>query len=130
MSAQPLGISDSDTVEIRGLELLLYCGVLEEEQTRRQPFRFDLDLHLDLNAAGESDDLGDTVDYGALIDLLVAGLPTERFQLLERLAARVAELALGYPAVAAVTVRVRKLRPPVPAIVETTGVRIHRRRPT
>lgn len=123
-----VGPDVSDVVEVRGLELLLYCGVLDEEQARRQPFRFDLDLHLDLNTAGESDDLGDTVNYGALIDLLVATLPTERFQLLERLAARVAELALSYPSVDAVTVRVRKLRPPVSAIVDTTGVRIHRAR--
>lgn len=128
MSTEPLGHGESDIVEIRGLELLLHCGVLDEEQARRQPFRFDLDLHLALNAAGESDDLDDTVNYGALIDLLVAMLPTERFQLLERLAARVAELALSYPSVDAVTVRVRKVRPPVAAIVDTTGVRIHRKR--
>jgi len=117
-----------DVVEVRGLELLLYCGVLGEEQARRQPFRFDVDLHLDLRAAGESDDLADTVNYGALIDLLAVTLPAERFQLLERLAARAAELALSYPSVDAVTVRVRKLRPPVAAIVDTTGVRIHRSR--
>ena len=117
-----------DTVQIRGLELLLYCGVLDEEQARRQPFRLDLDLFVDLSAAGTSDDLADTVDYGALIDRLVATLPAERFQLLERLAARVTELALDSPLVDSVTVRIRKLRPPVAANVETTGVKIHRRR--
>lgn len=128
MTTNPLGPGDSDVVEIRGLQLLLYCGVLDQEQVRRQPFQIDIDLHLDLKAAGESDDLDDTVDYGALIDLLAASLPTERFQLLERLAARIAELALGHPPVDAVTVRVRKLRPPVAAIVDTTGVHIHRKR--
>jgi len=134
VSSEPLGAYDSadsgtpDIVEVRGLELLLYCGVLEEEQARRQPFRFDLDLHLDLSAAGQSDDLTDTVNYGALIDLLAITLPAERFQLLERLAARAAELALSFPSVDTVTVRVRKLRPPVASIVATTGVRIHRTR--
>ncbi len=117
-----------DRVEIRGLELLLYCGVLEEEQARRQPFELNLDLHLDLARAGDSDDLADTVNYGSLIDLLVDTLPGERFQLLERLATRIAELALSYPMVDAVTVRARKQRPPVAAHVATTGVRIHRRR--
>ena len=134
MSSEPISDHDSadsgtpDVVEVRGLELLLYCGVLDEEQARRQPFRFDLDLHLDLGPAGQSDDLADTVNYGALIDLLVVTLPAERFQLLERLAARAAELALSYPSVDAITVRVRKLRPPVAANVATTGVRIHRTR--
>ncbi len=128
MNPEPAAGIASDVVEIRGLELLLHCGVLDEEQSRRQPFRVDIDLHLDLQAAGASDDLADTVNYGALIDLLVATLPPERFQLLERLAARVAELALSYPAVDAVTVRARKLRPPVAAHVDTTGVAIHRTR--
>ncbi len=118
----------SDTIEIRGLELLLFCGVLEEEQARRQPFRFDVDLHLDLRPAGWSDDLTETVNYGALIDTLTDVLPGERFNLLERLAARVAELALDHDLVDSVMVKVRKLRPPVAAHVSATGVRIHRSR--
>ena len=117
-----------DRIEIRGLELLLYCGVLPEEQARRQPFLFDVDLYLDLSAAGASDDLEQTVNYGALIDQLNQVLPGERFQLLERLAWRMAELVLEYPLVYEVTVTVAKLRPPVAAHVDTTGVSIHRRR--
>ena len=122
------GTSPPDRIEIRGLELLVYCGVLPEEQARRQPFLFDLDLSLDLAAAAASDDLADTADYGSLIDLLADALAVERFQLLERLAGRVAELVFDNTRVDAVTVTVRKLRPPVAAHVDTTGVRIHRSR--
>ena len=122
------GTSPPDRIEIRGLELLVYCGVLPEEQARRQPFLFDLDLSLDLAAAAASDDLADTADYGSLIDLLADALAVERFQLLERLAGRVAELVFDNTGVDAVTVTVRKLRPPVAAHVDTTGVRIHRSR--
>lgn len=117
-----------DRIEVRGLELLVYCGVLPEEQARRQPFLFDLDLDLDLSAAAASDDLADTADYGSLIDVLAKALAAERFQLLERLAGRVAELVFASTDVDAVTVTVRKLRPPVAAHVDTTGVRIHRSR--
>lgn len=117
-----------DQIEIRGLELLVYCGVLPEEQARRQPFLFDIDLHLDLVAAGATDDLDRTVNYGSLIDTLVDSLAAERFQLLERLSARVVELIFAHTAAEATTVSVRKLRPPVAAHVDTTGVRIHRRR--
>ncbi len=53
---------------------------------------------------------------------------TERFALLERLAARIAEVVLVDPRALAVTVRVRKLRPPVPQHLETSGVRIRRTR--
>lgn len=120
--------STMDRIEVRGLELLVYCGVLPEEQARRQPFLFDLDLYLDLTRAGESDDLAHTADYGALIDSLAAALADERFQLLERMVARVGELVFATTSVDAVTVTARKLRPPVAAHVDTTGVRIHRTR--
>ena len=117
-----------DRVEIRGLELLAYCGVLDEEQARKQPFRLDLDLYADLSQAGRSDDLAHTVDYGAVTDRVVAQISEERYQLVERMAQRVADLALESPVVSAVTVRVAKLRPPIAAQVATAGVRIHRRR--
>ena len=119
----------ADRIEVRGLELLVYCGVLPEEQARKQPFLFDLDLYMDLSVAGASDDLDDTANYGAIIDLLAERLDGERFALLERMSARVAELIFDHAAVSAVTVAVQKLRPPVAAHVDTTGVRIHRTRP-
>lgn len=125
----PTGRATADRIEVRGLELLVVCGVLPEEQARPQPFLFDLDLHLDLRAAAASDDLADTADYGNLIDVLADSLATERFLLLERLAGRVAELVFDHTQAGEVTVAVRKLRPPVAAHVDTTGVRIHRLRP-
>jgi dihydroneopterin aldolase/2-amino-4-hydroxy-6-hydroxymethyldihydropteridine diphosphokinase len=118
-----------DTIHIRGLELLLFCGVLPEEQQRRQPFLFDVALHLDLSQAGASDDLHHTADYGALIDTLQTTLSQERFQLLERLATRTTELVFDTTEVSEVTVEVQKLRPPVPAHAESTGVELHRVRP-
>lgn len=117
-----------DRIEVRGLELLVYCGVLPEEQARRQPFRFDLDLYLNMSNAGRSDDLADTVNYGEVADLLAAKLGEERFFLLERMAHRTVELILEDPLVEEVTVTARKMRPPVPVHVDTTGVRIHRTR--
>jgi FolB domain-containing protein len=124
------GAGPGDRIEVRGLELLIYCGVLPEEQARQQPFRFDLDLHLDLSPAGCSDDLKHTVDYGNVAALLALHLGQERFLLLERMAQRTAELVLeASPLVEAVTVRAAKMRPPLPVHVDTTGVYIHRRRP-
>ena len=49
---------------------------------------------------------------------------TERYQLLERLAARIATACREDERVTAVTVTVRKLRPPVPAVLDHVGVRI------
>jgi dihydroneopterin aldolase/2-amino-4-hydroxy-6-hydroxymethyldihydropteridine diphosphokinase len=80
----------------------------------------------DLRAAGQSDDLGDTLDYGALVEMVAKVVSGERFQLLERLAERIAEVVLGDARATSVTVSVRKLRPPVPLDVATAGVRITR----
>ncbi len=117
-----------DRIEIRGLELLVFCGVLPEEQVRRQPFLFDLDLYLDLSTAAESDELDNTANYGEVLGWIADRLHDERFQLLERMAGRVADIVFEHPLVQEVTVVARKLRPPVPQHVDTTGVRIHRQR--
>ena len=118
----------SDRIEVRGLRLLLLCGVLPEERTRRQPFELDLDLHLSMADAAVSDRLEDTVDYGQVCADLEEVLTAEQYSLMERLAGRVAEVVLTHERVEAVDVTVRKLRPPVPAHVSTTGVRLSRAR--
>ncbi len=118
----------SDLIQVRSFELLLYCGVLPEETVRRQPFRFDIDIETDLHRPSETDDLADTVNYGQVLDTLAETLQAERFELLERLAGRTAELVLANPLVSAVTVAAHKLRPPVPHHVASTGVKIRRER--
>jgi len=112
------------TILVTGLEVLGTHGVLPEEQTRAQPFGVDLELEVDLGPAGASDDLADTIDYAAVIAVTVRIVETERFQLLERLATRIAEACRKDERVTAVTVTVRKLRPPVPASLDHVGVRV------
>jgi len=117
-----------DVIELRGLRVSGICGALPEERDRAQPLEIDLDVVADLRPAGVSDELDDTVDYGALtagIEYLVQrGSP----RLLERLAEAIAQLVLVDPRIDEVTVAVRKLRPPVPQLLATSGVRITRRR--
>jgi dihydroneopterin aldolase len=119
--------AEADRVELRGLRLSGICGVLPEEQVRAQPLEVDLDLVLRLDAAGASDDLADTVDYGAVCELVERVVAEGRPQLLEHLAERIAAVVLAAGGVDEVTVGVRKLRPPVPQQLATSGVRITRR---
>jgi dihydroneopterin aldolase len=124
----------ADTIEVRGLRILGCHGVLDEERVRAQPFEIDLDLEVDLRPAGTSDSLADTVDYGAVAESVTRVVQGEHSDLLEHLAERIARAAVVTAAgvsvagVSAVTVAVRKLRPPVPADMASAGVRIHRRR--
>ena len=104
-------------------------GALPEEQDRAQPFEVDLDLAADLAAAGATDDLEDTVDYGAVVSTVQRVVTGERHRLLERLATRIADEVLALDVrVAAVTVTVRKLRPPVPVDLASAAVTITRGR--
>lgn len=128
MTTPVTGGADGDVVEIRGLRLSGICGVLEHEQAQPQPLEIDLDLRADLTAAGSSDDLADTVDYAGVIDRVTSVVGDGRPALLEHLAAVIADTCLADPRIESVTVAVRKLRPPVPQLVDTTGVRITRRR--
>jgi dihydroneopterin aldolase len=115
-----------DRIELRGLRVMGTHGVLPEEQSRPQPFELDLDVEADLGAAGRSDDLGETVDYGALAEAAARVVGSERHALLERVAERVAEEVLSDPRAVSVTVTVRKLRPPVAVHLDHAAVRITR----
>ena len=118
----------ADVIELRGLRALGLCGALPEEQERRQPFEIDLDVEADLSVAGRTDRLEDTIDYGELCRRAEAVVLDERFVLMERLAERLAEVVLSDARVDAVTVTVRKLRPPVAQQLETSGVTLRRTR--
>lgn len=119
----------SDAVVLRGIEAAGRHGVLDFEQERPQPFDVDLVLEMDLAPAAASDDLADTADYGALVEAVVRLVAERSYRLLEALAGAIADDVLaGTPAVTAVTVEVRKVRPPVAARVAEAGVRLHRTR--
>ncbi len=118
----------ADRIELRGLRALGTHGALPEERLRAQPFEVDLDLVADLRAAGRSDELSDTVDYGTVATAAAAVVEGPHAELLEALAERVAAAALaaGGGRLVAVTVTVRKLRPPVAVALESVAVRVTR----
>ena len=130
MNPEPTGPGPmSDVIQLRGLRVAGRHGVLEQEHVRSQPFEVDLDLEVDLAPAGRSDSLDDTVDYGSVSEAVAEVVGGPHSDLLEHLAERIARAALGAAgrSVTAVTVTVRKTRPPVPADLDSAGVRIRRR---
>lgn len=119
----------SDRIELRGLQVVGICGALPEERDRAQPLEIDVDLFADLAPSGRSDALEDTIDYGAVCDVVANVVAAGRPQLLEHLAAVIADALLALdPRIGSATVAVRKLRPPVPHQLATSGVRISRTR--
>jgi dihydroneopterin aldolase len=122
-------VSASDRIEIRDLRVTGTHGVLPEEQARPQPFGVDITAWVDMTTAQQSDDLADTVDYGALAHAAAEVVAGRSYRLLEALAGRLASaLLIVDPRLEAVEVTVRKLRPPLPLDVASTGVRVRRSR--
>ncbi len=115
-----------DRIELRGLRLVTIVGVLDHERQSPQPLEIDIVMHADLTDACLSDELADTVDYGAVTESIEKAAAQHHDLLLERLAGRIAEAVFEQPRVEEVEVTVRKLRPPLPSDIATAGVRIHR----
>lgn len=116
----------TDQIQLRGLRALGVHGFLPHERDRAQPFEIDISVHADLRRAGETDDLDDTLDYGAIAATAARVVGGEPCHLLERLAERIAEELLSDGHMRSVTVTVRKLRPPVPLDLASAGVTITR----
>jgi dihydroneopterin aldolase len=119
----------SDRIEINDLRVTGTHGVLPEERDRAQPFSVDIVAWVDMEAAQQSDDLADTVDYGALAQVAADIVAGRSYRLLEALSGRLANaLLIVDPRLEAVEVTVRKLRPPLPLHVGSTGVKVRRAR--
>lgn len=118
----------TDTIELRGLRVLAFCGILPEEVERRQPFEIDVDVDCDLTDAGATDDLSNTIDYGGLVAQITALADEGKYGLLERFASDVAALVLKNELATATRVTIRKLRPPVPQDLASSGVTVRRTR--
>lgn len=119
-------MSHRDKIELRGLRLTAHVGVPEAERMQAQPLEFNIDLIVDLRPPAESDDVADTVDYGVAAIAIADAVGKGQHRLLERVAKVAAGAAFGADErVLAATVTVRKVRPPVPVDIVTTGVTIH-----
>ena len=99
----------TDRIVLDGMAFRAIHGVNAEEQVTPQRFEVDVELALDLGPAGRTDDLEQTIDYGARLRALPgASSRTASFGLLEALAEAIAaDLLAAFP-VDEVTVRVRK----------------------
>lgn len=119
-------MSDLDRIELHGLRATGRHGVFATEREQGQEFVVDVVLQLSSRRAAASDDLADTVDYGAVAQRVHAVVTGEPVDLLETLAERIAAVCLVDERVRAVDVAVHKPQAPVPVPFDDVVVRIHR----
>ena len=117
----------SVTVELFGLEVPGAHGV--EAAERRTPQTFLYDLRLEVPDAAALDRLEDTVDYREVVRCVQEVSDGRQFQLLEAMAAGVADALLVRFGLEAARVRVRKPDVQLEAPVQWTAATVERRKP-
>ena len=101
-------------IQIKGLEVTACHGVLAEEKITPQPFIFDISISVDTRAAALSDDLSEAVNYAEVCTLVHDFCLNNRFNLIEALAGRCADLLIRrFKKAAAVQVTVHKPKAPI-----------------
>ena len=117
-----------DEITLTGLRIFGRHGVYDDERRVGQYFVIDFTLRLDTRRAAETDDVAETFHYGEAAQRvadIVAGDPVD---LLETLAARIADALLAAPGVQAVRVTVHKPEAPIPLPFADVSVTIERSR--
>jgi dihydroneopterin aldolase len=115
-----------DQISLTGLRVWGRHGVLPEERRDGQDFVVDVALTVDTRAAAASDDLADTVDYAGIADRLAAVVAGEPLNLIETLAARLADVCLQDDRVISVEVTVHKPAAPIPHAFSDVAVTVVR----
>lgn len=118
----------ADRIELRGLTVRGHHGVFDHERRDGQDFVVDITVWADLEAAAASDDLADTIDYGRLAQRaadVVAGPPRN---LIEAVAAEIADDIMSDERVHAVEVVVHKPAAPIPLTFTDVAVVARRSR--
>lgn len=115
-----------DVLRLRNMRFFAYHGLFPQEGELGQRFEVDLDLWGDFSAAGQSDQVEDTVDYQRVYLLVEEVVTRRRFKLVEALAEHIAQAVGQALAPIRLTVRVRKPHPPVAAHFDGVEVELQR----
>ena len=115
-----------DMIRLNQMQFYGYHGVSAAERETGRRFEVDCELEVDLADAGHTDQLADTVDYGRVYDVIRAITEGRAFSLLEGLAHELVTAILAEFPVYRVTLRVRKLHPPISGTIGSIEVELSR----
>lgn len=118
-----------DEITLTGVRAYGYHGVFEDERREGQEFVVDVTLYLSTAEAAETDDVADTVHYGEVAERIVELVGGEPLNLIEGVAARIADDLLTHDPVRMVAVTVHKPQAPITVPFSDVAVTIRRGRP-
>ena len=97
-----------DKIFLTDLKVDTIIGIYEWERNTTQTLQFDLEFDWDIQTAAASDDIKDTLDYGAVAEVLVNFVQESRYQLIETLAESVCRLLLERFPIGVITLSLTK----------------------
>ena len=118
----------ADRITLTGLRVRGHHGVFEHERRDGQDFVVDITLWLDLAQAARTDDLRHTVHYGELAERAAAVVAGQPRDLIETVAAEIAENEMADERVLAAEVTVHKPTAPIPLSFADVAVTVRRSR--
>ncbi|RFB80136.1 dihydroneopterin aldolase [Methylovirgula sp. 4M-Z18] len=112
-------------IAISDLRLHAYHGFYDSEREHGQMFALDIRISADIDYAAMRDDLARSVDYGKVTKLAVDVFCKTQHRLIEAAAYAVGDALLnGFPQIRRLTIRVRKLAPPIPHQMDSVSVEL------
>ncbi|SDN10144.1 dihydroneopterin aldolase [Sediminibacillus halophilus] len=118
-----------DKIFLNKMEFYGYHGLFPEERKLGQRFYVDLTLEIDLKAAGQTDNMEESIDYGQIYQVTKAVVEGEAKQLIESVGEKIAEALLRkFPRLQACKVKVIKPDPPIPGHYDSVAIEIYRER--
>lgn len=95
-------------IRIKNLRLRAITGINNWERKDLQDIVINAEIEYDGDAAAESDDIEDGLDYRAITKRIISEVQSSRFHLLDKLAARILETIMQEQKVLRATVEVDK----------------------
>lgn len=112
-----------DTLTIQGLQFHANHGLYDEEKIHGNDFEVDLVIRMDLRKAGQSDKIDHTFDYQEAEKQILAIMNGPSINLIEKLCLKIGEsIFTKTVTIAELTVRVRKMNPPISTPTQFTQV--------
>ena len=119
-----------DKIYVNEMAFYGYHGVYPEENRLGQRFLVDLVVEADLQQAGKTDHLEDSINYGELFETCREVVEQERYKLVESIAEEISARILDrFSKASSCTVKVVKPDPPIPGHYKSVAVEIRRSRP-
>ena len=118
-----------DRIKIQNLEVFGHHGVFSEETKLGQKFLVNATLYTDTRAAGYSDNLEKSINYGEVCHFITRYMQDHTFKLIEAVAEHMAQaMLMEYPLLQKLDLEIRKPWAPIGLPLENVSVEISRGR--